>query len=1167
MKNASAVLAALVLSLSVRAASAYDLIQLLEPLASPEAPKPVAAVVSGEGTLFVLDAKKGSVLAFDPTGRLLASAGRPGADAAGFSDPRGLALGPDGDLFVADTGNHRVRVLGADLKSKGVFGVKGSSPGELDSPASVAVGRDGRVYVADTGNDRVQVFTKDGVFLFGFGKAGKEPGQFSGPTRVAVDASDHIYVLDAGNDRVQKFDPRTRLVKEYSLLGQDFSVDEYGFLYMLDGKKGKVNELGPDGFVLGGFGTSGAGPGQFRKPQGISIAPDGTIVVADTGNARVLRVQVANKLKKSKVAGNLETKLLVSGPVMTAPVSATALAPLGEALYAYLPKSGQFAAFGRDGRELFRFGSKTAKSVSSTSRAGGIAASPAHGLYVADAEGDKMQAFDSSGNFKANFAQTKGMFESKKREGAVDSPSGVAVNDKGTVYVADTANRRVEAFSPEGTFLFAFGPKVGAHELREPVSVVWDEAGFIYLLDKGLKKVFKCEPSGGFLLAFGEEGSEVGRFLDPVSLAYDGKNYLYVLDKGALRVSVFDRQGTWVTNFFAGGKDERSLAEPSALAVQGDRLVVSDPGRQKISAFTLHPRLAPPPAVSTKTVEGQVYLKWEETGDPWLRHYRVYRASQAAGPFLELPPSRSAGVKDAEVEPYRRYYYRVAAEAETGDLGPATAPIEVFVPGAFNRAPVEISTVTVGNLFSANYKWYLRNPLGTVSVVNNVNVPFQSVKVSFHLKDYMDFATEKVIDSIEPRQKVEVPLTATLNNRILEVTEDTPIQAELTLTYYERGRPQSVSRALPLKVYSRNAVTWQDPGRIANFVTPKDPPVLDFAREVLRQPPAGPPGAEHLDESLVSAIHLWNALGAVGVRFLPSPNNPFEKVFEDPAFPVDYIQFPRETLKRRSGECDDLVALIASLLEGATIRTAVLDYPGHLALMFDTGSDDPRKVGLPAERLVEHEGSLWIPLETTMVGSPFSDAARKALFSYREMHAQGRVKVIDPRQAWEDYEPATLPTSDQKLDAADPAELAKRFAAAAEGYSKERYDFLSGEYARRLEKDPSDAASKNGLGLLYAQYGKHAEARKEFEAVLSRDPGDPAALNNLGSLAYLGGRYEEALDRYQKAAERDPKDPGIWMNAARAALKAGRKEAARDASAKAVALDKELQSDADSLLK
>jgi DNA-binding beta-propeller fold protein YncE len=1029
----------------------------------------------------------------------------------------------------------------------------------------VAVGADGRVYVADTGNDRVQVFTREGIFLFGFGKPGKETGQFNAPTRILVDVSDHMFVLDSGNERVQVFGPQTQFRKDFASHGEDMAADEFGFVYMLDPKRGKVNELNPDGFVLGGFGTTGKGPTEFKKAEGIAIGPLGEIWVLDSGAKRIKRVRLANKLKTSRPSPGLATKLLVSGPVRTLKVDAAALASEGGTLYAYIPKPGQFSAFGPEGRELFVFGRKGGKVPSATEGSQGLAASPTLGIYAADTEGNRIQVFDAKGAHKTNFAEATGLLESRSKEGRVKKPKGMAISDKGMVFVADAGNRRIQIFNPDGTFISGFGPLLGPYELQDPVALAFDAEGFVFVLDRGLRKVFKCEPSGGYIKSWGSEGEGVGHFADPVSMAYDGRSYLYVLDRGLKRVSVFDREGKWVTNFFSGGTGERSLSAPSALAIIDDKLYIADRGR--VVAFALHPMLAPPLEISTKTVGGEVTLRWDALKDPWVLRYRVQRSSDATGAFEEIGRSDKPEFKDPKGEAYKTHFYRVIVEATTGDQGPVSRPVEVFVAGAYNRAPVEISTAALGNIFSSNYKWYKNHPVGKAVVVNNLNLPFENVKLSFRLKDYTDFAAERTLERLAPLGKDEVPLTATLNNKILDVTEDTPIQAEITLTYFERGEKKDVSVALPLKVYSRNAITWEDPRRIANYVTPKDPPVVDLTRDILRDPPKGPEGTEYLDKNLVIAMRLWAALGSMGVRFVPSPNNPFETVSEDPAFPVDYTQFPRETLRRKSGECDDLATMLASMLEGATVRSALLDYPGHIALMFDTGENDPVEVGLPPERLVEHAGTLWVPLEPTMVGSPFDSASQKAAAAYKEMSAQGKAAVIDLRDAWNGFEPATLPPSDQGTLKPVAEDYAKRFGQSAADALKTRFEFLTGTFKKALAQAPGDIETLNHLGMVYAQHGEPEEAETQFDQALSSDGSDAGTLNNLGNLAYMRSYYEDARSSYEKAAERDPEDAGVWMNLVRTALKLMERSQAEEYAKKALAIDPSLKGAIDTLMK
>lgn len=1148
------------MALTAAPLKAFDQIQFLDETPLPDSERPISAAAFRD-RLYVVDEKKNALFILDAEGAAVKTVS--GKEL--FSSPGDVAVSRSGEIFVADTGNDCIRVLDADGEFLRTIGSKGSEPGFLNSPQSVAVGEDGRVYVADTGNNRVQVYTREGIFLLGFGPDRQAP--FSAPARIAVDFADCIYLLDKSRSRIMKFNPQARFEKEFAAQGEDFAVDEYGAVYVIDKGKSKVKQLDAKGSTLGVFGAVGKGQGRFRKPEGIALAPDRTVLVADTGNKRISRAHLITQQNSPRLEPNLETKLLISGPTRTLRLKAAALGSLGRVLYAYLPMPGQFVAIGPNGNEILRFGRKTGKDESATKGARGFALSEKFGMYAADTDGHKIQNFTAKGIFKSSFGGASGFLSSRTREGSLKSPCGVAINERGTIYVADEGNRRVDAFSPEGTFISSLGPKLGSLELRRPVAVAWDEKGAIFVLDRALKKVVKCDVSGNYLTSWGGEGEGTGQFDDPLALAYDGRSYVYVLDRGLRRVSVFNREGRWITNFFSRGMDERGLDKPEAMIVAGSSLVVSDPKLGTVAAFDLHPQLGPPAAVSTRTIEGDVYLKWDPVPNPWVKRYRILRSTDSLGAYAEAGQVEKPAFKDARLEASRTFFYRIAVEAQTGDVGPPSRPVEVYVAGALNRALVEISSAALGNIFSSNYKWYKDHPLGKVVVSNNSDLPFKDVKLSFRLKDYMDFATERIIERLGGREKAEIELTATLNNRILEVTEDTPVQAEITLTFFEKGRQQEVSRALPLKVYSRNAITWEDPSRLANYVTPKDPPVLDLVREILRSPPPGAKGSDSLNDSLLTAMRLWAGLGSIGVKFLPSPNNPFEQMSQDPLYPVDYTQFPRETLKRKSGQCDDLTSLLASMLEGATLRTVYLDYPGHIALMFDTGSNDPLEIGLPGNRLVEHAGAYWIPLETTMIGSPFTDAARKALSDYRQLSEQGKARIIDLRKAWQTYEPATLPPAQQESPEPRAAAYVKELNSAAAEYAKARYEFLLGSFKKTLAKKPQDLDALNNLGILYAQYDKVEDAVRLFEQALEVSSDDPTALNNLGTLAYGKEDYEKALNYYVKAAQQDAKDPELWMNLARTTLKLGQKDKALKCARKATTLDKSLKPAVEALFK
>jgi DNA-binding beta-propeller fold protein YncE len=1146
------ILASLVISLILApAARAYDIIRFLDPIAGPELSRPTAAASSGE-RLFVVDVKKNSLEIYDAAGKLVKSVGSEGDKPGQFSEPSGVAVGPTGKVYVADKGNHRVQIFDADGSFVYAFGEKGSEPGRLRSPQSVAVGADGRIYVADTGNDRVQVFTDEGILLYQIGTPGKLDGQLRSPARVSVAPSDDVYVLDGGNGRIEKFDAAARFVKSFELNGNDMTVDAYGFIYVLDGRNGKVIEESPDGQAIGKFGSYGKDKGQMKKAQGIAVAPDGTLIVLDTGNSRVLRVELTDKLKIAPLPLNSAAKLLIAGPTRDWPVAATALAALDDALYAYLPQNGPFVQLGPDGQVKARFGAAKGSGGEVTRASGGLAASRKLGLFVSDTSGNRLQHFALDGKWIANIGEKQGFFDSRKNEGRLSQPNGVAINDNGTVYVADTGNRRIDAFNPEGVFVFSIGPKMGEFELQEPVALAWDKGGFLYIVDKGLKKVFKCEPSGAFLAAWGDEGSGPGQFKSPVSIAFDGHNYLYTLDAELKRVSVHTRSGKWLTDFFAGGKQERELLEPVAVGVSGTRLVIADKGKGKLVSFDLHPQLAAPASVSSSTKEGTVSLTWQAVEDPWSAGYQVFRSSRASGPYVPVGATKEEKFSDSDVAALEKYWYRVATVAKTKDVGPSSRPLETFVAGSVNRAPVEISSVTLGNIFAANYKWYLKNPIGKVTITNNVNVPFQNVKVTFKLKDYMDFGFDTEIKRLEAKQTIDIPLIATLNNKVLEVTEDTPIQAEFSLNYYESGEARTASLTKPLRLYSRNAITWDDPRKIANFITLKDGPIKDFKPAVTAD--FKNRKAASLNPNVLKALRIWNALGEYGVKFAANPANPFETAHDDPNFPVDYTQYPRETLKRRTGQCSDLTSLYAALLEDNEVHVALLDYPGHLTLMLDTEADDAAEAGLPADMLVEREGTMWLPVEVTYVGKPFYEAVAKAAYAYKAEAEKGRVKVIVVDKAFEEYEPVTMPPSNFTPLVPDPASLEKRYDEQVAVLSKERYEFLKKLYADALKKDPKDADAELQLGVVEFQYGGGEAAAAAFAKVLESDPKNASALNNLGSVAFLDGNYAGAEQRFLQAAEADAADGDIWLNLLKTAAKLKKADKAREYGNKAVAL-------------
>lgn len=229
-------------------------------------------------TIYVADSGNHRIQGFAPSGSFRFAWGGVGGEAGQFDLPVGLTADGSGRIYVADVLNHRVQVFDPVGDFIRQWGAEGQATGQFKFPADVAF-HNRRVYVTDNGNDRVQVFSSEGAFEMSFGTScdldsgeGCETdagnGQFSQPFGVAVGANGTVYVLDQGNNRVQSFD------SEGAFQGK------WGDMCALYG-------LESEDLAEGEGCDTEQGIGEFLFPKGIAVAPDGTIVVADSDNHRI----------------------------------------------------------------------------------------------------------------------------------------------------------------------------------------------------------------------------------------------------------------------------------------------------------------------------------------------------------------------------------------------------------------------------------------------------------------------------------------------------------------------------------------------------------------------------------------------------------------------------------------------------------------------------------------------------------------------------------------------------------------------------------------------------------------------------------------------------------------------------------------------------------------
>ena len=266
------------------------------PAAGAKIPAPRGLAFDSNGDLFVLD-DSGRVLVFGVDGQQKQQWPMPENE---VGNPEGICLFQDGRIGIADTHYHRVVFFDREGNVLSMHGELGEQPGQFIYLSAITQDSVGNYYACEYGgNDRVQKFDVDGNFLISFGGFGTEDGQFQRPMGV-VWHDGLLYVADAINNRIQTFHDdgqfvgvlgseadRPRLHYPYDLAGGPNGDD----LFAIEYGGNQVTRLSLQGESLGTFGSTGHGVGEFSTPWGLAVDSDGRIVVADTGNRRLVELQ------------------------------------------------------------------------------------------------------------------------------------------------------------------------------------------------------------------------------------------------------------------------------------------------------------------------------------------------------------------------------------------------------------------------------------------------------------------------------------------------------------------------------------------------------------------------------------------------------------------------------------------------------------------------------------------------------------------------------------------------------------------------------------------------------------------------------------------------------------------------------------------------------------
>jgi len=212
--------------------------------------------------------------------------------------------------------------------------------------------------------------------------------------------------------------------------------------------------------------------------------------------------------------------------------------PTGNFVYVSDCYNSRVQKFDRNGNFLLKWGgSGTADGQFNESQ--GIAVDGNGNVYVADLGNSRIEKFDSSGNFLlkwGSYGSGNGQFES-----AGGIPLGLAINrSSGNIYVVDNNNNRIQKFDSNGNFLIKWGTYgTGDGQFNTPNGVVTDNAGNVYVADRKNNRVQKFDSNGNFLSKWGSQGTGDGQFNNPSDVAIDSFGDVYVVEGVNNRIQKF----------------------------------------------------------------------------------------------------------------------------------------------------------------------------------------------------------------------------------------------------------------------------------------------------------------------------------------------------------------------------------------------------------------------------------------------------------------------------------------------------------------------------------------------------------------------------------------------------------------------------------------------------
>ena len=538
------------------------------------------------------------------------------ATAAALDSPQGVAVDGLGNIFIADTYNNVVREVNActgaitTVVGNGICDYEGdggaATAAELDGPAGIAVDAAGDILIADSMNNVVRevdhatglITTVAGNGTCGYGGDGSAAtsAQLDDPTGVAVEADGDVVIADSGNNVIREVDPSTGVITTVAGNGTcDYggdgsaatsaqlddptavAVDPTGNILIADTGNNVIREVDlSTGLIetVAGNGTQGysgngaaATTAELSGPTSVAVDANGGIVIADSGNNVIRKVDLSTGLIET-VAGNgtqgysgnggAATSAELSDPTGVAMDAAGNLLvadSMDNAVREVDPNTGLIDTVAGNGSGNYS-GDGGAATSATLNYALGVAADTAGDLFIADTANNVIREVNASTGaiitIAGNGTCGYGGDGSAATSAQLNAPTGIAVDDAGDIFIADTGNNVIREIdlatgvittvAGNGAWDYSGdGSAATGAQLNAPTGVAVD-AGDIFIADTGNNVIREVDLATGLIETvagngiggYSGDGSAAitAQLNDPTGLALDAAGDLLVADSG-----------------------------------------------------------------------------------------------------------------------------------------------------------------------------------------------------------------------------------------------------------------------------------------------------------------------------------------------------------------------------------------------------------------------------------------------------------------------------------------------------------------------------------------------------------------------------------------------------------------------------------------------------------